>query len=205
MMPTPGSSRRKGAGEALALLRDVTGPVHRAMEGGPGLLSEHLELDAYTAVLARFYGFWSGWRPRIADLLLNDALLTPRKRLHLLAADLAALGVTEQELAALPKCPLTALRDAAEALGSLYVMEGSTLGGRLIRANVQRCLWSVALSGCSYFNSYGAATKTMWRSFLVVLDAAPSADQPRIGKGVAGTFERLGGWLTRITPSRLAE
>jgi heme oxygenase len=200
MVPAPGDSRRKGAGDALIHLREVTGPVHRALEGGLGLLNEHLELDAYTAVLARFYGFWSGWQPQIADLLQNDALLTPRRRLHLLAADLAALGVSEQELAALPKCPLTVLRDAAEALGSLYVMEGSTLGGRLIRANVQRCLGSVALSGCAYFNSYGAATNTMWRSFLVVLDAAPSADQPRIGNGAVATFERLGWWLTRITP-----
>jgi heme oxygenase (biliverdin-IX-beta and delta-forming) len=197
---TPGGGRRKGAGDALIHLRDVTGPAHRALEGGLGLLNEHLSLDEYTAVLTRFYGFWSGWQPQIADLIQNDLLLTPRRRLHLLAADLAALGVSEHELAALPKCPLTALRDAAEALGSLYVMEGSTLGGRLIRENVQRCLGSVAVSSCSYFNSYGTATNTMWRSFLVVLDAAPSADQPRIGYGAVATFERLGWWLTRITP-----
>ena len=200
MAPAPGGSWRKGAGDALIHLRDVTGPAHRALEGSLGLLNEHLELDGYKAILTRFYGFWFGWQPQIAGLLRNGALLTPRRRLHLLAADLAALGVSEHELAALPKCPLTVLRDAAEALGSLYVMEGSTLGGELIRGNVQRCLGSVALTSCAYFNGYGAATNAMWRSFLVVLDAAPSADQPRIGNGAVATFERLGWWLTRIAP-----
>jgi heme oxygenase len=183
-------------GEALVHLRAVTGPAHRALEGALGLLDEHLELDAYKQVLERFYGFWSGWEPQIAGLLQDVVVLAPRRRLHLLAADLMALGVSKVELDALPKCPLTALHDAAEALGSLYVMEGSTLGGKLIRSNVRRCLGG-GLRGSSYFEGYGAETGRMWRSFLVVLDAAPAADKQRIGDGAVATFERLGWWLTR--------
>jgi heme oxygenase len=200
MAPPAASSRCHGvAGDALVHLRAVTGPAHRALEGGLGLLNEHLEVDAYKNILTRFYGFWSGWQPQIAGLLRNDALLTPRRRLHLLAADLNALGVSEHDLAALPKCPITTLRDAAEALGSLYVMEGSTLGGKLIRGNIQRCLGNLGVSSSTYFGGYGAETHTMWRSFLGVLDAAPVADQPGIGHGAVKTFERLGWWLTRVT------
>jgi heme oxygenase (biliverdin-IX-beta and delta-forming) len=193
-----GSSRRKCvAGDALSHLRAVTGPAHRALEGGLGLLDENLELDAYKNVLARFYGFWIGWQPQIAGLLQNDALLTPRRRLHLLEADLTALGVSRNEMAALPKCPLTELHDSAEALGSLYVLEGSTLGGKLIRGNVQRCLGISALGSCTYFNGFGAETDRMWRSFLLGLEAAPAADTPKIGNGAVATFDRLGWWLTR--------
>jgi len=93
--------------------------------------------------------------------------------------------------------PLTPLHDAAEALGSLYVMEGSTLGGRLIRRNVQRCLGSVASTACAYFSGYGAETAMMWQAFLGLLDAAPAADRQKIGNGAVATFERLGWWLTR--------
>jgi heme oxygenase len=175
----------------------VTGPAYRALEGGLGLMNEHLDLEAYKYLLGRFYGFWSGWQPQIAGLLLNDALLKPRRRLHLLAADLTGLGVSRKELAALPKSPLTVLDDAAEALGSLYVMEGSTLGGGLIRGNVQRCLGNVALSCCTYFDGYGPATNAMWRSYLEILEAAPADDQPKIGTGAVATFEQLGWWLTR--------
>jgi heme oxygenase len=195
--PTPVTNLRTTAGAALAHLRTVTGPTHRALEGALGLLDEHLELDAYRQVLARFYGFWSGWEPQIAGLLEDTVMLVPRRRLHLLAADLAALGVAKHELAALPKCPLVALHDAAEALGSLYVMEGSTLGGKLIRGNIQRCLGSMALGGCAYFDGYGTDTGAMWQEFLVHLAAAPAADVQRMGNGAVATFERLRWWLTR--------
>jgi heme oxygenase len=47
----------------------------------------------------------------------------------MLAADLGALGLSVDAMEAVPQCPLTELRDDMEALGSLYVMEGSTLGG----------------------------------------------------------------------------
>ncbi len=181
----------------LRHLRTATRPTHRALEGTLGLLDEHLELDAYRQILARFYGFWIGWEPQVAALLQDAELLAPRRRLHLLAADLTALGVSRRELAALPKCPLTTLHDAAHALGSLYVMEGSTLGGKLIRAYVQRCLGSAVLDGCTYFHGYGSDTATMWRDFLARLAAAPAADTQSIGHGAVATFERLGWWLTR--------
>jgi heme oxygenase len=173
----------------------VTRQAHASLEGVSGLLDKHLNLDAYRQVLARFHGFWSGWEPQIADLLQDAAMLAPRRRLHLLAADLTALGLSAHERAALPKCPLTTLHDAAEALGSLYVMEGSTLGGTLIRRNVQRCLGSEALNCCAYFDGYGAETDTMWRSFRVILDGAPAAHRQRMGNGAVATFERLGWWL----------
>jgi heme oxygenase (biliverdin-IX-beta and delta-forming) len=193
----PARNRQKSAGETLTHLRTMTRPAHRALEEALGLLDTPLDLDGYRRLLARLYGFWIGWEPQISGLLQDAAMLAPRRRLHLVAADLAALGVPDDELAALPRCPLTPLHDAAEALGSLYVMEGSTLGGRLIQAHIQRCLGSVAFNCCAYFRGYGAETGVMWQAFLALLDAAPAADTRRIGNGAVATFERLGWWLTR--------
>ncbi len=186
-----------GHGLVLAHLRAATRPSHDAIEGALGLLDEGLDLDAYRLVLRRFYGFWRGWEPQVAHLLRDEALSGPRRRVHLLAADLAALGVSGPALDALPSCPLTILRDGAEALGSLYVMEGSTLGGRVIQRNVERCLGDQGRASCSYFNGYGGQTGAMWRLFLARLDEAPAADAERIGHGAAATFERLGWWLPR--------
>ena len=124
-------------------------------------------------------------------LLQDEALLKPRCRLHLLASDLTALGVSDRDRKALPACPLTPVNDAAEALGSLYVMEGSTLGGRVIRKNLDRCLGQYSSVGCAYFNGCGADTGVMWLSFLQRLDEAPMADAERIGRGASATFERL--------------
>jgi heme oxygenase (biliverdin-IX-beta and delta-forming) len=114
----------------------------------------------------------------------------------LLAADLAALGVSMPTLEALPVCPLVPLGDDVEALGSLYVMEGSTLGGRIIRRNVERCLGDDGRASCSYFNGYGSETSAMWLSFLARLAKRPTGDFERAGRGAVATFERLAWWLT---------
>ncbi len=184
-------------GVTLAYLRAATRPAHDRLEGTLGLLDEHLDLGAYTQALGRFYGFWRGWEPRVAALLDDEAFLQPRRRLHLLAADLAVVGCSPHAVAALPRCPPPVLRDAAEAFGSVYVMEGSTLGGRIMERNVTRCLGLDQRSGCSYFAGYGAETGAMWRSFLARLDAMPAVDAPRIAAGASATFECLERWLPR--------
>lgn len=159
------------------------------------LLGEQLALKAYQNVIKRFYGFWVDWQPHVAELLRDEALLEPRRRLYLLEADLAALGFSVDEVGALPRCPLPALRDAAEALGSLYVMEGSTLGGRVIERHVERYLGLGGQSGCAYFAGYGAGTGAMWRAFLARLDAEPAERAERIGNGASATFECLAEWF----------
>ncbi len=190
------SAVRQG-GAALAHLRAATRPAHDRLEGALGLLDDRLDLDAYTRVLGRIYGFWREWEPHVAALLRDETFLDPRRRLHLLAADLAAVGCSAQAVAALPRCPPSALGDAVEAFGSLYVIEGSTLGGRVIERNVARCLGLDAGAGCSYFAGYRAETGAMWRAFLLRLDATPPDDAKRIAVGACATFERLGWWLAR--------
>ena len=131
----------------------------------------------------------------MAALCQDAAFLDPRRRMHLLQADLAALGLSAREVALLPMCPVPVLRNAAEALGSLYVMEGSTLGGRVIERNVERCLGLDARHGCTYFAGYGTHTGAMWRSFLARLDQVPAADAEQVADGATETFERLAWWL----------
>lgn len=186
-------SRQGGA--VLAHLRAVTRPAHGRLEGALGLLDERLDRGAYKQVLERFHGFWRGWEPQVAALLHDKPFSDPRRRMHLLDADLAVLGSSARTVNALPACPLPLLHGAAEALGSLYVLEGSTLGGRVIQRNVERCLGFSDRSGCTYFAGYGASTGMMWRSFLTRLDEAPTTDAERIAAGAVATFECLADWL----------
>jgi len=185
------------SGAILAHLREATRPAHQALDVALGLMDDGIGIAAYTRLLERFYGFWCGWQPQMAGLMRDEALLGPRRRLHLLAADLAALGLSPDAVRALPWCPLPALRDASEALGSLYVMEGSTLGGRVILRHVGNRLGLDGNAGCAYFAGYGTATSPMWRSFLLRLDAADMLDAGRIAAGASATFRCLGEWLTR--------
>jgi heme oxygenase (biliverdin-IX-beta and delta-forming) len=193
-----GDARSCRGGAVLTHIRTLTKPAHRRVEAALAFLTEPISLGRYQTVLQRFYGFWLGWESQVTNLLQDEALMKPRRRLHMLASDLAALGVSIDALKALPQCPLITLHDGVEALGSLYVMEGSTLGGRVIRQNLMRCLGADAPSVCSYFNGYGGDTGPMWRSFLARLEEEPACDAARIGAGASRTFDRLGGWLSRM-------
>jgi heme oxygenase len=194
-------SRPPASGALIAHLRSVTRPAHDRLEGGLGLLDE-LSVDSYEAILSRFYGFWKGWQPQVAGLLNDEALTKPRRRLHLLEADLSVLGVSRETLAALPLCPLMTLQGDAEALGSLYVTEGSTLGGRVIQRNVERCLQGVGRASSRYFHGYGDETGAMWRLFLKRLDEVPASDMEGVGRGATATFDRLGTWLSTAVSAR---
>ncbi len=103
------TTEARQSGAVLARLRRATRPAHDRLEGALGLLDERLDRDAYKQVLERFYGFWRGWEPQVAALLQDRPLLEPRRRLHLLKADLAVLGSSACAMDALPACPLPLL------------------------------------------------------------------------------------------------
>ncbi|SHI58626.1 Heme oxygenase [Roseomonas rosea] len=184
--------RIASAGNSLRdRLRAETRADHDRLEGGLALADPGLTLGRYRAVLSRFFGFWAGWEPRVAAELSDDAFLSPRRRLHLLRGDLRALGVVPETL---PTCPPPALRGHGEAMGSLYVMEGSTLGGRVILKGLEG-LGLPAAGGHSYFNGYGEATGAMWRGFLERLEAEP--DAAAVLRGAKATFAALADWMLR--------
>ncbi len=152
-------------GALLAHLRTETRPAHDQLEGTLALLDERLGLDAYRKVIERFYGFWRNWEPRMATLFQDAAFLDPRRRMHLLRADLVALGLSAHAVAMLPTCPAPILRNSVEALGSLYVMEGSTLGGRVIERNVERCLGLNSRYGACCTIAFGNVVMTCLGAF----------------------------------------
>jgi len=52
------------------------------------------------------------------------------------------------------------------ALGILYVIEGSSLGGRVILKNVEKTLGYNEQNGAMYFAGYGNNTGSHWKNFL---------------------------------------
>jgi heme oxygenase len=147
-------------------------------------------------VLIRFESFHRAWEPRIETLIDWSAFLVPRRRLALLQADLAALG-------AAPECgpgpDLSWLVGAPAAWGSLYVLEGSTLGGQIITKALSTQAWRPA-AGVTYFHGRGRQTGAFWRETTVAIEAQGLAGgrDPIIAAAVR-TFESLTDWL--VPPS----
>jgi heme oxygenase (biliverdin-IX-beta and delta-forming) len=181
----------------MAELRARTADQHQALERAVDILSLVGEPARLRVLLERFYGFHAVWEPAIASSPIA-AFATDRGRLAHLSADLLRLGAQTADLAALPRCrPAAALAaTSARAIGSLYVMEGSTLGGQVISRTLREGGASPP-QGLAYFNPYGRETGARWRAFAAWAEAA-GADEDRgeIIASAAATFTLLRTWLT---------
>ena len=155
---------------ALAALRAATGSRHDRIDRQLDL-SRMNDPAHYGRVLQVFDAFLPPWEAAVAAALPQcmHGWLQQRSRRGYLAADLQALG-----LAPLPR-QITAppLACAAAAWGSLYVVEGSALGGQVITRTLAAQGWRPD-HGAAYFHGWGAATGGMWREFRGLL-----ADQLR--------------------------
>src|SRR5205085_12280596 len=113
-------------------LREATRQAHRDPEDELKLLERVSTPAGRRALVQRFYGLHAGAERALGPLLSTVAGLDfeARRRAPLLAADLAELGV---DAGRTPVCTLATPGSVGEALGVFYVLEGSSLGGAVIR------------------------------------------------------------------------
>ena len=168
------------------------------------LISEGISLDEYKAVQKKFYGFYKPVEMRIfsiGDWDEPELELERRRKLPLLVEDMSFLAGAEDEIAGCPCCrSLPRLETAGEAMGCLYVLEGSTLGGRIITGHVKKILGLDENRGCAFFNSYGIDVGAMWKRFLRVLSdhCERYGDAETVVESACQTFLSLDRWLSNV-------
>jgi heme oxygenase len=145
--------------DVLARLKSETADAHARIDAiaDPALSNR----NAYRQLLLGMRDAHQALEPELhrhADALARAGYdVAQRSKLSWLDADLALLGATSAH-----PPPSIELRDASEAFGAVYVIEGATLGGQVI---ARRVIPTLALSpdaGCRYFSGYGAATRDRW-------------------------------------------
>ena len=185
------------------LLRETTAASHARLEQSLDLLGSSAQAARFRALLERFHGFHRVWEPALADALGRDDFLVARQRTSLLHADLLALGMRATDIEALPACVEAAglCGSAPAALGSLYVLEGSTLGGRHIARHLAGAPW-LPPGGLRYFDPHGARTGQRWQETLARLEEAPAAWQHDMADAAVATFDLLHRWLPPADASR---
>ena len=190
-----------GVPPILARLKRETAEQHARVEAMLPLLDAGLTRDAYRRVLAAFYGFhrplepalWSA--PGLAALGLHAA---ERRKVPLLERDLRALGLDDAALAALPDCArLPDVGTLPHAVGCLYVLEGATLGGRVIERRLVRTLGVDAARGGAFFASYGERVGPMWAAYRAAAAryAEEGGDENAVVAAAVETFASLARWL----------
>lgn len=182
----------------LAYLREATAEDHERTEGLVPLMRDDLDRAAYTSLLQRFYTFFKGWE-RWAESCAPQYLLGEmegRRRSRFLEQDLSFFEEAPSGELYLPKFADGTNSDW-NVLGSMYVLEGSTLGGQFIAAHVEKVLHLQRGEGNAFFAGYGDQTGPMWRRFKAVLAAAPNEHADEIVAAAKQTFAAFGDWMTR--------
>lgn len=166
-------------------LRVATRADHERLESRVDLLRRVATPHGRRAVVQRFWRLHAEAEGAVAPWLSDlDGLDFPaRRRTERLTADLATLGLATPDAA--PEAPKVASLE--EALGRFYVLEGSALGGRVIRRAL--AAQGSDMAGLSFLDPYGEHTGERWRGFLAVLDRAagtPDAAEAVVRGAIAG-------------------
>lgn len=124
-----------------------------------------------------------------------------RKKSHLLEKDLEVLGYQKESYLT----PISAeLKNISIpfALGVMYVIEGSTLGGRFILKNINNTLGYLENEGASYFAGYGNTTGSQWKNFMSQLARyeAETKNDVEIIEGANFAFNAINRHFTANTP-----
>lgn len=156
----------------LNTLKTQTASSHKRLENLPVsscILSPEMKIEDYAHYLSLMYDVHYSTEQNIFPLLssvIDD--LNEREKKHLIAADLAHLTYN------IPvPTPVFKLENITIpfALGILYVVEGSSLGGRFILKNLETIPGLHEEKGVTYFAGYGNKTGSNWKTFLNLLTA----------------------------------
>ena len=190
-------------------LRQETAESHQKLENNPvskAILTPSVSVQDYQSYLAALFGVTIACEdqvfPAISHLITD---LTERYKSRLIIDDLLATGLTEEEIDALPVYRFE-FSSVAEALGIMYVLEGSTLGGKILYRHIHEVLGLTPENGASYFWGYGAQTGNLWKSFISSLTQFVDRQEER--DGVIGaakkTFTIIDNWLGQRDPTYAA-
>ncbi|MBN2895666.1 MAG: biliverdin-producing heme oxygenase [Campylobacterales bacterium] len=180
-------------------LKTMTAPFHDALEStrlAQAMASGGVGRSDYARYLTQLYVVHSVIEPRVrqwaqwADYGID---IERRARLELLRLDLAALGVAE------PSTPMQRVWDERwgfpEAVGVMYVLEGSTMGGRFLAQRLLSIVGNDGLPAMRYFSAYGDQTMRMWGEYTHFLNRyaqdATLAEHNRVLLAACALFLRL--------------
>jgi heme oxygenase len=149
----------------------------------------------YAALLYCLYGYFAPLEERVTPFLET---LVPdhahRRKAGKLLDDLHTLHYPPPEHFSQE---LPAPANTVEALACFYVMEGSTLGGVIIKRLISTQCPAIPEQAFSFFSGYGEHNITQWQSFLAVFNTAiTTASDTRAAIAAANTcFVHLENWI----------
>ncbi|WP_316816217.1 biliverdin-producing heme oxygenase [Pedobacter nyackensis] len=154
-------------------IKEATKEAHLNLEKKVVQKMKAIRSDAdYADFLKHFYTYFNQVEQAIAPYITTELLpdQAERRNSSYLKQDIEELGSNVNEL---PAATAPEIKNAVQALGALYVMEGSIMGGPIIVKMLEK--FGIT-KGVSFFSGYGEATGQMWGKFVAVLNAQANSE-----------------------------
>ncbi len=152
-------------------LKQHTAEYHDAAEklfNSEKIFSKTFTLEDYKKIIGTNYLMLLHAESKIFNSLSGNfsekLQLDNRKKLPLIEKDLASLALKQQ-----PVSEELEFSSEHEALGAMYVIEGSTLGGNVIAKQLSKTEGFDQIT-FNFFGCYQENTGPMWKNFKEVLD-----------------------------------
>jgi heme oxygenase len=176
------SARMTEPRSTIDLLRARTAEHHHALESGLDIQNRLSKAATRGPLMAGYHALHretaAALRPHLRDM--PDLAFSPHIRARETPGDTGAPGH------ALVNPVVPAIGTKAEALGALYVLEGSTLGGRTILRALRS--QGVSTDGLDFLDPYGKDAGVNWRTFLRVLERETAHSQTTMNECVTGAI-----------------
>lgn len=178
----------------LENLKNQTATAHKKLESLPvsaSILSPQMKMADYCHYLSLMYDVHYSVQEIVFPLLKDHITdLAEREKTQLINKDLSFLHYTKNNTVS-----VFSNKDinVPFALGILYVIEGSSLGGRFILKNIETIPGLDQQEGVSYFAGYGNKTGSYWKNFLNQLTTYEQQNncQDEIIKGAVYAFDTI--------------
>lgn len=187
----------------LGNLRTQTTPCHKALEQNSystALMAHEVGIEDYSIYLQKLYGFVKPYENQVFSIVRElFADIESRRKTLLLESDLAALGFSAEQIAALPVYNYAMPANIAQALGAMYVLEGSTLGGNIIYKRLNHLIGIDENTNGKYFTAYGHESGIKWKTFIETFAdySVTNNVQTEVINSAIATFTNMDKWLSK--------
>jgi heme oxygenase len=166
----------------IDLLRAQTATHHHGLESHLHIQNRLLDAETRASLIGSYSIFYrkteAALRPHLWDMSELDfsSRLHSRLTLSKICSRRHTYTWADPEFAA--------IKTKAEALGTLYVLEGATLGGRVILKALRS--QGVSTDQLQFLDPYGNDASACWRTFLRILEREAAHSQLTMNECVLG-------------------
>lgn len=188
------------------MLKEATKQQHDHLEGVVDVMNKMFSAGDYKSLLLKFYSFYAAIEPKISENNLSEVGIDfdARRKTALLEKDLKHLGAFDQiNVTQSPK--IQDIDTPAKAFGAMYVLEGATLGGQVIKRHLKEHLGISPESGGAFFTSYGENVGPMWKEFGAAITKFNEANPETTDETIAAAKETFSNFANSFQTNDVAQ